>query len=248
MLTIKATGSVKDIIEHARKLHGHVVPYAAATALTRTAHIARTQTIPEEMRRVFNDPRPYVQNGLFVTAAKKDDLNARIAVKNMGGSGTKQQHILLPSVEGGRRNAKRSERFLALKGLMRDGERIVPTRELSPEEYESGAFIKRVLKDVTKEKAPKKPIKKGKKQPNDVPAPPVKRRFAGAVGRNKIRGIWETEGRGKDRTIKPLFIFTATQPSYRSVFGFQKAARETAEKHFRDEFNKALAELAARFK
>ena len=243
MLTIKATGSVKDIIEHARKLHGHAVPYAAAAALTRTAHIARTHTIPEEMRRVFNDPRPYVQNGLFVTAAKKDDLNARIAVKNMGGSGTKQQHILLPSVEGGRRNAKRSERFLALKGLMRDGERIVPAKGMSPEEYESGAFIKRVLKDVTKEKAPKNPIKKGKKQPNNVPAPLVKRRFAGAVGHNKTRGIWEAEG----RTIKPLFIFTATQPSYRSVFGFQKAARETAEKHFRDEFNKALAEMQRRF-
>ena len=226
MLTIKATGSVKDIIEHARKLHGHAVPYAAAAALTRTAHIARAQTVPEEMRRVFNDPRPYTLNALFVTPAKKDDLVARIAVKNQVGAGVKQEHYLLPNVEGGQRNAKRFERALLLQGFLRDGERVVPARGMSAKDYESGAFIRRVLKDV-----------QTGKQRKGV------RRFVGAVGRRKTRGIWETEG----RTIKPLFIFTATQPSYRSVFGFQKAARETAEKHFRDEFNKALAEMQRRF-
>ena len=231
MLTIKATGSVKDIIEHARKLHGHAVPYAAATALTRTAHIARAQTIPEEMRRVFNDPRPYTLNALFVTSAKKDDLVARIAVKNQsGGANVAQEHYLLPNVEGGGRNTKRFERALLLQGFLRDGERVVPARGMSPKDYESGAFIRRVLKDV-----------QTGQQRKGV------HRFVGAVGRNKTRGIWEAQGRGKDRKIKPLFIFTATQPSYRSVFGFQKAARETAEKHFREEFNKALAEMQRRF-
>ena len=230
MLAIKASGSVKDVIEHARKLHGHVVPYAAAAALTRTAHIARTQTIPEEMRRVFNDPRPYTLNALFVVPARKDELVARIAVKNQGGAGVKQEHYLLPNVEGGGRNAKRFERALLLQGFLRDGERVVPARHLSPKEYESGAFIRRVLKDV-----------QSGKQRKGV------RRFVGAVGKRKTRGIWEAEGRGNDRKIKPLFIFTATQPSYRSVFGFQKAARETAEKHFRDEFNKAIAEMQRRF-
>ena len=231
MLTIKASGSVKDIIEHAKNLHGNAVPYAAATALTRTAHLARTTSIPEEMRRVFKEPRPYTLNALFVVPAKKDNLSARIAVKNQSGRGTKQEHYLLPSVEGGRRNAKRMERALQMEGLLRGHERVVPTRELTPEQYESGAFIRRVLKDV-QERTPRKGV----------------RRFAGAVGKRKIRGIWEAKDSGKKRTIRPLFIFTNNQPSYRSVFGFQRAARETAEKHFREQFNNALAAISGRFK
>ena len=70
--------------------------------------------------------------------------------------------------------------------------------------------------------------------------------FAGQIG--KTRGIWQRDGSGKTRTLKPLFIFTSKQPLYRARLDFEGIALQTANTHFKTEFNRAFEELRAKGK
>ena len=227
MFTIKSTGSIARSVQEMRAIHGRLVPYAAATALTRTAQTAAKKDIPDEMRRVFNNPRPYTLNALFVQAAKKDDLTARVMVKTQA-AGTAPEHFLFPEVYGGIRNAKRFEQALRLRGLLKPGERAVPAVDLPESQYESGAFIRNMLRRAAGGKGGKAGV------------------FVGAVGRKKTRGIWETSGSGKSRRVKPLFIFTQAAPTYRPRLNFEAVVEKTAEREFQGEFNRALNDLVAK--
>ena len=224
MLTIRSTGSIANLVQSMREVHGRLVPYAAATALTRTAKTAAKKDLPDEIRRVFNNPRPYTLNSLFVVPATKTDLSARVMVKNQA-AGTKPEHYLFPQVAGGNRNAKRFEQALRLSGVLKAGERAVPAINLPEAQYESGPFIRRTLRQVESKSAGV---------------------FAGAVGRKRTRGIWQAKGKGKTRTVKPLFIFTAKQPAYRKRFAFEQVAQQAAEREFPGEFNRALNDLVAK--
>ncbi|MFD1709841.1 hypothetical protein FVQ98_14095 [Ottowia sp. GY511] len=227
MFTVKSTGSIGSLVQGMRAVHGRLVPYAAATALTRTAQTAAKKDIPDEMRRVFNNPRPYTLNALFVQAAKKDDLTARVMVKTKA-AGTAPEHFLFPEVYGGIRNAKRFEQALRLRGLLKPGERAVPAVDLPESKYESGAFIRNMLNRADGAKKAKTGL------------------FVGAVGRKKTRGIWETSGSGKNRRVKPLFIFTQAAPTYRPRLNFEAVVEKTAEREFPGEFNRALNDLVAK--
>lgn len=227
MIEISATGSIGYMVESMRSVHGRLVPYAASTALTRSAHTVARNDLVNEMTRVFKNPRPYTLNSLRVEGATKDNLTARIHVKNQA-VGTKPEHFLFPQVEGGPRNAKRFERALGAMGVIRSGDRVVPAHGLAESKYESGAFIRSVLRDVQSGAR-----KRGR------------RRFAAAVGLRKTRGIWEASGRN-GRRLTPLFIFTSKQPSYRRLFPFYAVARAAAAREFPKEFSRALGELHAK--
>ena len=54
MITISQQGSIAALIQSMKDVYGRRVPYAASTALTRTAHIARSKAVPDEMRRVYD--------------------------------------------------------------------------------------------------------------------------------------------------------------------------------------------------
>ena len=228
MFNIKSTGSsIGNLVQDMRAIHGRLVPYAASTALTRTAQTAAKKDIPDEMRRVFNNPRPYTLNALFVQAAKKDDLTARVMVKTQA-AGTKPEHYLFPEVAGGTRNAKRFEQALRLRGLLKSGERAVPAIDLPEAKYESGPFIRNMLRRAEASKGAKSGV------------------FVGAVGRKKTRGVWEASGSGKSRKVKPLFIFTQAQPTYQPRLNFAGVAQKVAEREFPGEYNRALNALVAK--
>ena len=50
MFTVKASGSIAGLVQDMRAVHGRLVPYAAATALTRTAWAAAKKDLPDAMR------------------------------------------------------------------------------------------------------------------------------------------------------------------------------------------------------
>ena len=141
---------------------------------------------------------------------------------------TAPEHFLFPEVYGGIRNAKRFEQALRLRGLLKPGERAVPAVDLPESQYESGAFIRNMLRRAEGGKGGKTGV------------------FVGAVGRKKTRGIWETSGSGKSRRVKPLFIFTQAAPTYRPRLNFEAVVEKTAEREFQGEFNRALNDLVAK--
>jgi len=96
--------------------------YACAVALTRTAQDVKADLV-KEMARVFDRPTRFTLNSLYLKPAKKDDLTARVWLKDEYGT---QPNYLLPQIEGGSRPQKRFEDLLRQRGILSSTERTVP--------------------------------------------------------------------------------------------------------------------------
>jgi hypothetical protein len=225
MLTIKPTGSIAEVIRHARDVHGRVVPYAASTALTRVAGIAAKQDLPNAMRAVFDRPTTYTLNSLFVVPATKDSLTARVHVKNAAASGIVPERFLAPEVEGGSRGEKRFERALRYAGILLPNERALPGDgiQLDASGNVVGARLRSILAGLK--------VRQGRGKAGV---------FAGTI--KGTRGIWQGAGRG----VKPLFIFTTAGLQYQPRLDFTGVAERTATTNMQPEFARALSALLAR--
>lgn len=235
MLNITNTGSIAQMIREVRDVPARIVPYAASTALTRTAQRAAKDDLPAEMRRVFDRPTAYALNSLRVVPSTAQTLSARVMVKDVAGSGVAPEKFLQPEVEGGGRREKGMEKALRYAGLLRSGERVVPSHEMKLDAFGNvpGSRVRSILASVEKP---------GGKSARGTKGSGI---FAGQIG--KTRGIWQRSGKGrKGRKVTPLFIFTSSQPQYRTRLDFAGVAKKTAEKHFLPEFEKALEAMLKR--
>lgn len=234
MLNITNTGSIAQMIRDVRGIPTRVIPYAASTALTRTAQRAAKEDLPAEMNRVFDRPTPYTMNSLFVKPSTAFTLSARVMVKDTAGSGVVPEKFLQPEVEGGSRGQKGMEKALRYAGILRASERVVPSHDMKLDAFGnvSGSIVRSILSRVEKP---------GGKAARGAKGSGI---FSGQIG--STRGIWERSGKGKARKVKPLFIFTQSQPQYRSRLDFTGVVERVAEKYFRDEFSKAVDAIMKR--
>ncbi|MBH2008079.1 MAG: hypothetical protein I8H71_00360 [Xanthomonadaceae bacterium] len=232
MFNITNTGSISQMIREVRDIPARVIPYAASTALTRTAQLAAKDALPGAMRRAFDRPTPYAINSLFVKPATAQTLSARVMVKNTATRGVVPENFLQPGVEGGGRREKGIEKALRYSGLLKTGFRVMPggAQKLDAFGNVSGASIRSLLsilgqlngvgagrKDVVGGRVKNK----GSKLKNDL--------FVGIPsGGNRPDGIWRRE-RGK---LRPLFIFTNKAPKYTARFDFTGVVQGVAEKQF----------------
>jgi len=113
-------------VANSLRLLGRQAPFVAAVSLTRSVKDAQV-AIEEEMPRAFDRPTRYAVKGTFLKPAKKNDLEARVWVKDQPfGKGTPADRFLLPQIYGGERGLKGMERLLQRSGLMPVGWFAVP--------------------------------------------------------------------------------------------------------------------------
>lgn len=244
MITISRTGRIADAISAVRDVDDRVIPYASAAALTRTVKLAQ-KAVVADMPRVFSQPVRYTLNATRIVPATKDNLTARIAVKDQVSSGTRPESYLFPEVQGGPRSEKGFERALRYIGVLNAGQRAMPGAGMTVDAAGNvtGASIRGLLRTLKSVKAASatrsrtgKRLRKGRKLKNDlfVGTP------AGAGGRPA--GIWRREG----RRLRPLFVFTGSQPQYRRRLDFDGVVSQVVRERFRDEFETAAAAIANR--
>ncbi len=237
MLTIKSTGSIADVIASIRGVPARLVPFAAATALTRTAQIAAKKDIPTAMRSAFDNPTPWTLNSLYVVAATADTQSARVMVKDTAGRGVVPEKFLLPEVEGGNRREKGFEKALRYGGWIKAGDRVIPGDDMPLDAFGnvSGPTIRSIL--ATLEKPGGGGKVKGKRRGKYGAGI-----FVDQVGRT--RGIWQRQSVG----LKLLFIITSKQPQYRARLDFTGIVEKCAQANFPAEFNRAFEEFRAKGK
>jgi hypothetical protein len=144
----KTPGQIKTAIVGTLKEFG----FAAVVALTRTAQAIK-QEQPKEMNRVFDRPKPWTLNSVFMQKATKSIPVARVWLKDQqnsntfslaasraaqlaknptyrvskrAGQGTPASKYLLPQITGGPRPAKGFERKMRATGILGPNEFIVP--------------------------------------------------------------------------------------------------------------------------
>lgn len=236
MLKISRTGSVADVIAQARDIPARVIPYAAAAALTRTAKSAQA-AIVAELPRVFSGPTRYTLNSTRIVPATVADLNARVAVKDQVGSGTRPESFMLPGVFGGGRSEKRFERALRYAGILSAGQRAMPGADapLDASGNLTAAFVRSVLRGLAKPAPADKSATKRRRAKPRAGTPFV------SVNKGVPTGISRREG----KSLKRLLVFTRA-PVYRQRLDFAAIAEKTTRAEFEQQFLAAAASILAK--
>lgn len=225
---------MQDLTASMRAVPANLVPYAAATALTRTAQYAAQTELPGEMRTKFQSPVAYTLNSLRIEPATKDSLSARVMVKNQA-AGVAPENFLQPQVEGGGRKYKRAEAAMRYVGVLRSNQFAMPGAGLSLDAAGNvkGTEVRTIL-------AALKNIRgggagKGKKLASDL--------FVGKpLGGDRPDGIWRREG----KRLRALFVFTSDAPTYSQRLDFSGVVQRVVLKRFQPEFERAMAAMVAR--
>lgn len=233
MLRITTSGSGRDLAADVRAVHASLVPYAAATALTRSAFIAR-DAVRTKMPQVFDRPVSYTLNALRVERATAKNLTAMVAVKDTAATaGRPAQSYLLPEVEGGARNATGLELRLRYTGFMAGDSFIVPGDGAQLDAY--GNIRRTQIASVLRA------LDAGRVKGGKIFFTQMGKR----AGKNKnVQGaIWERVSKDK---AQPIMFFTKDRPNYRPRFDFHAYAQAAAQEAMPEEFARALSDLIAR--
>lgn len=111
------------------------VPFASALALTRTAR-AVEKSLQDEIRRVFDRPRPSTVKSTFSTPAKKNDLRATVGIKDIKpADGLPPSVYLKEHFSGGVRGFKPMERALQAGRHLPRGWRVVPAEGMPADRF-----------------------------------------------------------------------------------------------------------------
>lgn len=235
MYQVSRTGSMADAIRQVRDIPARVIPYAASTALTKSAQ-ASQKAIVAEMSRVFDRPVQYTLNALRTVPSTVETLSARVAVKDQGGR-VPQENYLLPEVEGGGRREKGMERSLRYAGILRAGEFAVPGSgaPLDANGNLSGGTVRAILRAVVAVFKKGEAVKRRRRKSGAAFSP----YFFAELGRKngkKTRGVWRRQG----RDLKSVLYFTTRRPQYRGRLDFTGVAERVT----LAEFPRLFAEAA----
>ena len=229
------------------KAFGRQGQYAAAVALTRTAQDVQPE-IKKEMRRAFDRPTNYTLNSTFLKRATRDNLEARVWLKdNPSGKGTPADRYLAPQIFGGERRQKGMERLLQAARLMPAGYVAVPAvgAQLDANGNVRRSQIVQILSQLRLQRgAGFESRASGSTRSNRTITRQGVVYFALAKARRGLQpGVYAKRRAAQGTTVKPVFVF-APRATYRPIFKFVEVGESTARArfpgHFRTELEKAL--------
>lgn len=193
--------------------------FATAVALTRTAQ-AIVKLEEREVAKTFDNPVPFTRKAFGYKRATPANLTATVFIKD------KQAQYLLPSIHGGRRNAKKFE-------LAFTADTNAPDVYWVP-----GPGIRlNASGNITKQQVLKLAVAlKRSSKHGEV--------FAGIPRPGMPYGIYSRGKNGQGRSIVPLLIQVQRKPQYRKLFDFfgvgYKAVDREFQKHFKTAFDQAM--------
>ena len=218
-----------------RDIPSRVLPYAAATALTKGVKRGQ-QAVITRMSQAFVRPVQYTLNSTRVEVATKDKLSARLAVKDQRvGSGTRPESYLYPEVEGGARNQKGLERLLQFRGFLQPGEWAYPQSKsiLDVNGNVSATKVRSIINSLGQ---------------------PGSRYFVAELGKTRTRGLWERgahkggrKGKNQARSVRAVFVFSRKVPTYKPRLDFAETARKAVQAGFADDFYAAAQSIRKKF-
>lgn len=196
-----------------------------------------------EMRRVFDNPRPYTLNALYPKyAGRRNNLiEAGIAFREFGVKGTPAFKYLTPNIMGGPRRMKRSEKALKSIGALGGDKMTVQGVNFQRDQYGdiTGGQYTRMLAELGVQgiglagpKAQRAPRTKGKNQFFAMP------RKGGKRGDGDPMAIAERRG---DQIV--IALVSVAPFTYKPRYDFYGVARKQVQISFPKHFNRVFARM-----
>lgn len=238
--TVTAAANTKQIADSIDRMARDQIPFATANALTAIAKRVKSGQL-KVMRQRLDRPTNFTLNSLYIKAARKNRLEARVWFKDYASKGTPAAKYMQPAVYGGAGRSKRFERALIQRGYMQDGQAALPASGVKLDSYGNvprGMYVK-ILSG----------LRAFGEQGYDANATGSRRsRRKGNAQKYFVAeidgqaGIWERVKSGFGDGVKPLFLFSESEPKYRVLVPFFKIAENIHKANYEREFTYALRE------
>jgi hypothetical protein len=202
--------------------HPAIMKKAITFALDDTAEKMKQAQV-EEMKKVFDNPRPYTLNAIFVKKARGEgSLMAGIAFREFGVKGTPAYKYLTPQIYGGQRRLKRHERALQSTGILPAGSMTAQGSNYPKDQYgdiTGGAYTRMLaeLDSLPELSGGRSQFKKKRKEKAG--------QFFVYTPQGASQPVGIAERRGENITIMLRFI---QPPTYQPRYDFEGLARQTA--------------------
>lgn len=218
------------------------IPFAQVLTATRLAQRVKKGMLPV-MKARLDRPTPTTLNSLFVKAATKAKA-AEVYFKDSWASGIPADVYLQQAVNGGVRPHKRFEKALIARGVMQANEYAVPTAPFMNQYGNvSRGTMTKILSGLGAAsmragyQANATNSRRSKAKGN------AHRYFSADV--DGTRGVWERVSMGMGDAVRPVFVFSASAPRYRTIFPFFKIGENIVKANHAAEFAQAFAEAQA---
>ncbi len=205
------------------------VQFATAVALTRTATVIKA-ALPAEMDRVFDRPTPFTKRGIYLKAARRDNLTAEVGLMD-----AQAKYLGLQVTGGVRQPGQRGIRLpgnVQLNAFGNIPRGLTDKLKAAAKSGELGAAVTRrlgVSRDKRKGAAPIELFygKPSGQRWNDAPV-----------------GIWRRVP-GKPGKLIPVIVFEDTPAKYSKRLDLQRFAAPIVQREFSQQFDRALREALA---
>jgi len=218
------------------------IPFAQVLTATRLAQRVKKGMLPV-MKARLDRPTPTTLNSLFVKAATKAKA-AEVYFKDSWASGIPADVYLQQAVNGGLRPHKRFEKALIARGVMQANEYAVPTAPFMNQYGNvSRGTMTKILSGLGAAslragyQANATNSRRSKAKGN------AHRYFSADI--DGTRGVWERVSMGMGDAVRPVFVFSASAPRYRTIFPFFKIGENIVKANHAAEFAQAFAEAQA---
>lgn len=235
MITIDIKHNLTQTINLLESNVAKQVKFATAVALTKTAK-ATQDVVIEEMKRVFDRPTPFTLKSLYIKAATKQSLSAKVYLKNIpfGKNPNALSELLEQEFSGGTRLRKRMEKAFERNGYISNSEYLVPGSAAKLDSYGnlSRGQAQQVMSqlqvnfDAAQNKTSSLRSKRSVKKAGEL--------FWSKGGRLH-RGVWMRDG----RSVKPILL-AISAPHYKRLINLPVITQKVIDQRFNSEFKSAL--------
>lgn len=230
MFSVDAKPELEQLSRALSELGSRQLPFVLALAATETAKLVKSGT-RKVMSQRLDRPTEYTLNSIFTVPANKTGKSAVVGYKDKG-SGVTAGDFMQTPVRGGVLKAKRLDKALQARGLLKNGQRAIPLPAIMNDEGNvKGRLVKRILKSLDASSSGTAPKRRKSSKASSY--------FVAEVG--GTNGIWERKivGAG-DEGIRPVFIFSDEAPRRRKVLPFFAVAENIVKANYMREFSSAL--------
>lgn len=235
MPTINVRQQVADLAKQTR--------FAASVALNRAVKDVE-QAVLAEFKRSIDRPTPWTMSGTFTKPSTKDNLVAKVGLKDDAYKGTPASRYLAPQIFGGTRRHKSMEKALQQAGLLPASHFAVPASGAVLDQYGNvpAAKIVQIMSQLKVQRgggydarmsnsaASKRNVKK-----QGVNYFVLKARIGRLPPGIYARAI---AGKGKG-SIKPIFVFVSAV-NYAKRIAYFEQAQTLAQPQFETHFTRSL--------
>ncbi len=234
MFKVKASG-MTDGLRELTDIERNQIPYASKVALNDTAELIEA-AIVDEMKTVFDRPTPYTLDALRIIYATKQKLEARVWIKDEADGAAPASRWLTPEVYGGDREKKRSESLLRARGILGEGQFVVPGRDAKLDSYGNlgRGQLQRILSGLGAQ---------GDKLTNSSDSKrSIGNRQAFFVMRRAGKPIAIGQRTGRTRDQVRIVLAFVSRPGYAKTLDFDGIAQRVADQQLPIQFARALAD------